>query len=359
MIRLILCFVLGCFATSAIGQELFLKNQLQSGAASSRQNEPVKFSADFKLKPNSNQGVLNLRAEVAEHWHIYSVTQPKGGPMRSKISIPDSKEYKVVGAFSPDKSPKINKESGFDVHAEEHEGVVVWSAPIELAAGVKAESLELPLTFNGQVCESKSVGSCKPLFGIKVKATFAGYDAKLATVKKNKAEPFPIGNTHARVVARLYTSDGKAIQPGDRLKLEIQALPEANYHVYAFESGKCDFMATRIGFTETSNMNISGPKASTKIHLDNSLGIDLKYHEGKVAWTFDVEVPQQAEFKSYPIHGVVGLQTCDDERCDPPAGAKFVIHVPVGTGSEAVGKFEAASYRDAKNAQKSFLGTDK
>ncbi|MEM7782997.1 MAG: hypothetical protein AAF623_06565 [Planctomycetota bacterium] len=345
--------VSGLLGQTLGAQELFLKNQLESSAANP--GDPVKFSAKFELKPQSLEGMVSLTAVVENGWHIYSVTQPKGGPMRSKISVAESKDFQMVGEFTPNRNPKINRDTTFDVAAEEHEGTVVWSAPIRLAEGVKPESLEIKLVFNGQVCESRELGSCLPLFDIKQVAQFAGYREFKMESKTVVSEPFLVGETHAKVSARVMTSDGKSIQPGGKFVLEITATPLEQYHVYSYETGKCDFMATRIGFTQSAGMKISKPKSSTQPHVDNSLGIEMKYHHGEVKWTFDVELDQNIQPEDVNLVGLIGLQTCDDEQCDPPAGAQFAIKIPVGTNNSAAAEFEDSSYSKAKKAQAAFL----
>ena len=347
-------------STPTIAQELFVQNQLGASAPDAQDGDPASFSAEFKLKPGTQKGMLSIHAKLQPDWHIYSITQPKGGPMRSKIKVADSKDFKIIGDFQPDKKPHVADIEGFDVPAEEHKDAVTWSAPIEFSKGVDVEKGVVNITFNGQVCESKPAGSCKPLFGIKIAGKFAGFDEnlKLAVAYDGsdiKTEAFKPGATHAEISGIVFHPEGKPIQAGDTVKLRLSAKPSGSYHVYAYEKGKCDYMATRIGFTNVSKCEIAGPKASTKPHLDDSLGIDMKYHHGAVTWTFDVTVPKEVSQKSLTVAGVLGLQTCDDEQCDPPSGATFTVDIPLGGAAGAALKFEQKTYGTAKKAQAAYF----
>ena len=338
-------------------QELFLQKQLGDQNTQVQNDQQVSFTGEIKVKTGTRDGVLQVHAKITPHHHIYSITQPKGGPMRSKLKVADSKAFKVTGDFVANKKPNSKKLEGFDVLAEEHEGTVTWTAPIKMTEDVDVKTAVAAVTYSGQVCESGPSGSCRPLFGIKVDAKFSGFEKELAiAANENKTaesavEPFAPGSTHGKLTGKVFHAENKPIQPGDKVTLQLTVTPEGDYHVYAYEPGKCDYMATRIGFTESNDWKISGPKASTKAHLDKSLGIDLKYHHGAVSWTFEVEIPKDAESKMYPIHGVIGLQTCNDEQCDPPSGATFVVNVPVGSGVSAPIKFEQKTYGTAKKAQ--------
>ncbi len=63
------------------------------------------------------------------------------GPMPSKISVAESKDYKLVGSFKPDKKPHEVEDEGFDEPCLEFEGSVTWSAQIELAENVDPKNL--------------------------------------------------------------------------------------------------------------------------------------------------------------------------------------------------------------------------
>ena len=120
--------------------------------------EKVTLHSYFKVKPDSRLGKLYVEAEIQPNWHLYSVTQKKGGPIRSQMIILESDDFKLVGPWEPDSPPHISEPPEFDVPVEDHEHSVTWSAPIEFAEGVDVKNYELEFKFKGQTCETG--GSC-------------------------------------------------------------------------------------------------------------------------------------------------------------------------------------------------------
>jgi thiol:disulfide interchange protein len=157
------------------------------GEKAGEEAERVAFSAEFKLLENSRQGTLSLTAKIDPGWHVYSVTQQKGGPMASKIKVAESADFKVLGPFVPDQHPHIKTLEIYKVPVEEHEGQVTWSAPIEIAEGVKPESLTIEVIYSGQVCSDV----CIPLFNRKVEAKFAGFTTTPAPQAPTRGAPAP------------------------------------------------------------------------------------------------------------------------------------------------------------------------
>ncbi len=97
-----------------------------------------------------------------------------GAPQRTKIIVNASDGFRVSGEFVPDTKPTVKNLEYVDVLIEEHAGSVVWSAPIELSAGVDPNQLVIEGQIDGQVCEDDGV--CLPLS--QLDTTFAArYDA--------------------------------------------------------------------------------------------------------------------------------------------------------------------------------------
>lgn len=132
----------------------------------------VSLSAAFRLVKGSRDGTLSLTATSDPEWHVYSITQKDGGPLRSKIAVTKSAEFELLGDFQAEQPPAIKKYDYFDVPVEEHAGAVTWSAPIRLAEGAAPDRLVIHLEYNGQVCTD--AGSCIPISKRHVEARFAG-----------------------------------------------------------------------------------------------------------------------------------------------------------------------------------------
>jgi thiol:disulfide interchange protein len=138
--------------------------------------EPVTLTATFKVEKDSRRGALSITALIEPTYHVFSVTQPAGGPMRTRIAVTETDQFKLLDKnFQPDKPPHVKPPTadGFKVISEEHEEQVTWTAPMELAEGVDPAKLEIAINYSGQVCDPSS---CRQVFK-KLTAKFGGYAA--------------------------------------------------------------------------------------------------------------------------------------------------------------------------------------
>ena len=325
-----------------LSQDLNLKDQF-GDLGIGDDDAKVTLTGDFKIKSNTQLGMLNVIAEIRASHHLYSVTQKKGGPIRSTIAVTESDQYQVIGSFTPDAPPHIEeKVEGSKVPVEHHENFVVWSAPIRLSAGVDPKNVTINLIFNGQVCEANEAGvilGCDQLQNLKIEAAFTGYDDGLTVsepteavaVEDVKVEPFRPEKSHVLFSGRVIRADGikAAISPGDTVRLELTAAPEDGFHVYAFENLKSgSAISTIVGFTNDNGWKIGNPTASVAPYENKDLG--YVGHKEPVTWAFEITIADDAQPKNYDLTGVVGFQTCTDASCDPPAGVGFSVVIPVG-----------------------------
>ncbi|MFK7768817.1 MAG: protein-disulfide reductase DsbD family protein [Mariniblastus sp.] len=333
-------------------QDLFLKDQF--GDTGGELEDPVSLSAEFKIKTGTRQGILNVQADIDPAWHIFSLDQKKG-PMPSKITVLESNKYKLVGKFKPDHKPETHYSEDFKSDVEEHEGTVVWSAPIMISDDVDIEDVIIEVVYNGQTCESKVGGVCLPIQNVEIEAEFEGFDDSIEVVEIKppaKAIDFTPDGLHAKIKARIIRAAGtdQPIVPGDVVKLEFTATSIDDYHVYAYDLGETPYLATVVGFTETNDWNITGPSTSVEPVEGEFMGEPVRYHHDPITWTFLVSIPETAEEKTYNLAGAMGIQTCTDTGCDLPGGVEFSVEIPLGKVSSAVVVLKNGDYDQAKEA---------
>ncbi|MCE5302553.1 MAG: thioredoxin family protein [Planctomycetaceae bacterium] len=113
----------------------------------------AEFSADGR------SGQLAVTATIQPGWHIYSLTQPSGGPLPSKIELAPTPGVRLAGPFRPTVAPHVGKEpEAFgDLPIETHSDTVTWIAPIELTAAVDPKTLVLTGKLSGQACAQACV----------------------------------------------------------------------------------------------------------------------------------------------------------------------------------------------------------
>jgi suppressor for copper-sensitivity B len=158
---LLAALALGFAAGTAAGQDSY------GGAAGGYGNSsggddgpPVSVSAQFTAAKGGQPAELFISAVVKAGWHIYSLTQPKGGPLASKIDLKKSADYQTKGDFQASPAADKKKEPAFDnLVVETHSGSVTWHAPIELAAGVEPGKLTIEGSLSVQACDANN---CMP-----------------------------------------------------------------------------------------------------------------------------------------------------------------------------------------------------
>ena len=117
-----------CVATSAWGQQW--KPGGMPGVEPARPNGPVAIQGQILPPSGGAPPTLQLTATLQPGWHIYSLTQPKGGPKATEISLKPSNAYRRTGEFQSSPPPDKKAEAAFGgTIVESHHDQVVWSAP--------------------------------------------------------------------------------------------------------------------------------------------------------------------------------------------------------------------------------------
>ncbi len=127
--------------------------------ASSGAGEKVTLKASVERAPGGKPDQLVIEAKIQNGWHIYSLTQPKGGTLPTTIDVKFIGDAKLAGEFKAIPTPKVQFSDVFKVNLEEHEGTVRWIAPLTVADGAESAGLKIYGTLSYQACNE---GSCLP-----------------------------------------------------------------------------------------------------------------------------------------------------------------------------------------------------
>jgi len=144
---------------------------------------PVKLEAAFVPAAGKLPPRLLLTAQIDKKWHVYSVTQGKGGPYPTKIKLDENPAYKLAGDFTAIPKPDAHKEAIFDnLVVETHEGRVTWWVPLEMAAGFDPAKTPVAGKLTYQACNDQN---CLPPTAVK----FSAKVIDAATAEKLLADP--------------------------------------------------------------------------------------------------------------------------------------------------------------------------
>ena len=117
----------------------------------------VTLQAQYTVPSTNQPGRLFITATIKPGWHIYSITQPPGGPLATKILLRESQAYRLAGDFQVTVPPEKKAEDAFGgLVVESHAGTVTWHAPIELAAAVDPATFQIEGTLRAQGCDANA-----------------------------------------------------------------------------------------------------------------------------------------------------------------------------------------------------------
>jgi len=185
---------------------------------------------------------------------------------------------------------------------------------------------------------------------VDVNAAFAGFDADLKVssfVHKpvELAKYLPKG-THVQLQGRVVRADGTdaPFAAGDKAILELTAKALEDFHIYTYSLEEpTDYMPTVVGFTQTNDWAVKGPRLSVQPEEGDSFGSPVLWHHDPITWKFEFTIPETVESQAYAINGIIGMQACNKSGCDIPTGIKFSTEVAIGTAAEAPVKWVETS----------------
>lgn len=123
----------------------------------------VQISAQFEIDKQVSTAYVVVTANIEEGWHIYSITQPAGGPLKTRLSVSSDSLADPAAPISwvPSKEPHRRIETQIKawhgLTIEEHEGTISWSALVPLKSGLKAEDIQIDVSASGQVCQDECI----------------------------------------------------------------------------------------------------------------------------------------------------------------------------------------------------------
>ncbi len=142
------------------GRRILISLLLAVNAAASAQQtrpQPVTWFLSLSAVPQAGAGlvgVAELRARIDAGWHLYSMTQPPGGPRATRIEIPSDSPFRLAGPIqrpAPDTIPDAN----FGIMSEVHDDSVTFRLPLASGPGPRRGTNRLVVAVTWQACTSR------------------------------------------------------------------------------------------------------------------------------------------------------------------------------------------------------------
>jgi thiol:disulfide interchange protein len=127
---------------------------LAAGAAYGQKLDPVQWtlSSGVTKAPAGSTVPLHLTAKIDEGWHLYSLTTPAGGPIRTTAELAENPALERVTFYQPPPVRKLDPNFKIDTETFEKQlDLVIKSELAQAAAG----SIEMTAQVRYQVCNDR------------------------------------------------------------------------------------------------------------------------------------------------------------------------------------------------------------
>lgn len=140
--------------TSTYVLHVLLVTLVLAGWVGAQEEKPITWSAEpAHAKPVAPGGTVDIRAlaELDPGWHLYSITQPKGGPVATEFKVPSKQPFQLAGAVRQP-APKKAFDQNFGIQTEFFEERAEFTIPVKIAPGTKRGKYEFVAEVHYQVC---------------------------------------------------------------------------------------------------------------------------------------------------------------------------------------------------------------
>jgi suppressor for copper-sensitivity B len=322
---LVCCSLFGLFVSIAAAQ-IDPLGGLGGGDLGRSQVDPVSVTAEIKQPQSGKPPVLAITAQIAQGYHIYSLTQPKGGPLATRITLEPASGYRPLGELQSTEPPHRSVATEFNnLPIETHERSITWQVPIDPAAGTDLKTLRIVGKLNAMACDA---GACLPPKDYPFTATWSASEAAATVGIHQRGANQPTIRGHI---------EPKVVPPGGTVRLRLTAEPAAGWHVYALAEGSSSNVSKPavIEISQPTGWTVGKPIPSMAPKLKPVAGqaVPERVYEQPVTWTVEINAPQTAQLGEHAIAGIIGYQTCNASGCMPPSAAQFSVQATVGEGA--------------------------
>lgn len=113
----------------------------------------AKLASERPVKAGQKVAAV-LDASIEPGWHVYSITQPPGGPSRTQISIPPNQMVKLADKIIGPK-PQSVYDSTFSMQVESYKEAASFRLPLAVRADAKPGATESTLDVRFQACSDR------------------------------------------------------------------------------------------------------------------------------------------------------------------------------------------------------------
>jgi DsbC/DsbD-like thiol-disulfide interchange protein len=108
--------------------------------------QPARVAAGGKVS-------VTLAAAIDTGWHLYSTTQPAGGPVPTKIAVAGPTGFALEGALGFPK-PTVHPDPNFGINVETYDKAVTFTVPVRVDKTAPVGTDTVVVTARYQACNA-------------------------------------------------------------------------------------------------------------------------------------------------------------------------------------------------------------
>src|SRR6185437_8647525 len=124
------------------------------------QDHPARWSAAAPgktLQPGA-KFFVRLSTQITSGWHVYSITQPPGGPTTTVITVPTAQPFRLAGQIIGP-PPHTAYDANFEMNTETYEDHAEFTVPVVVSPTAQSGDHKLAIDVRFQVCNDTT---CMP-----------------------------------------------------------------------------------------------------------------------------------------------------------------------------------------------------
>lgn len=96
----------------------------------------------------------SLNAKIEEGWHVYSITQAPGGPMKTEITVPAGQAITLAGPVTGP-TPQTAYDSNFEINTEFYENSATFNVPLGIDRSANSGPVKGTIDVRFQTCNER------------------------------------------------------------------------------------------------------------------------------------------------------------------------------------------------------------
>ncbi len=117
--------------------------------------DPIRWSIQLETRQevlkSGDRLSVQVTAKIEDGWHLYSLDQEPGGPIPTRIRLPEDQPFKLADTIdSP--APRVEMDPNFNMETQFFEEEVTFVLPLAIAANTSSGKHQLKVNVTYQTC---------------------------------------------------------------------------------------------------------------------------------------------------------------------------------------------------------------